>query len=400
MIRWPLALLLAALLTKTASACSIPVFRYALEHWPPDSFAVVVFHRGELSREQQVLLEQLQPVGPDGAQLANVRVRAIDLEIASDPSVQQLWNQQQTETLPWMAVHAPALGGGQQRIWAGAFSDENVRQLTNSPARQDISERLLSGDSVVWVFLESGHPEKDEPAYDLLTTQLSRLETELKLPQIEAVDLEELSTEPEALKLSFSTVRVSRTDPVEAQFVNMLLHVESDLMNEEYAEEPMVFPIFGRGRVLYSLVGEGITASTIEEAAQFLVGECQCVVKVQNPGVDTLLSVAWDRYFQPAPEVQDNRPLLVDMKRFARSPQSDQLDDEAGVEDDETGELLAVAPDLLEERAVASSKVENVGPRKVGPSAVQGRSSGGVWGMLLLLVGAVVIFFAVLPRSK
>ena len=35
-----------------ASACSIPVFRYALERWDSDRFQVIIYHDGALSPEQ------------------------------------------------------------------------------------------------------------------------------------------------------------------------------------------------------------------------------------------------------------------------------------------------------------------------------------------------------------
>ena len=40
-----------------AWACSVPVFRYALELWPPDEYEVVLFHQGSLTEEQKQLIE-------------------------------------------------------------------------------------------------------------------------------------------------------------------------------------------------------------------------------------------------------------------------------------------------------------------------------------------------------
>ena len=44
-------LLTLVLHASLAQACSVPVFRYALEQWRPDPFPVVVFHKGELTPE-------------------------------------------------------------------------------------------------------------------------------------------------------------------------------------------------------------------------------------------------------------------------------------------------------------------------------------------------------------
>ena len=35
-----------------ACACTIPVFRYALERWESDHFLVIVYHDGQLTTEQ------------------------------------------------------------------------------------------------------------------------------------------------------------------------------------------------------------------------------------------------------------------------------------------------------------------------------------------------------------
>ena len=53
MVRFLISL---ALLTATASACSVPVFRYALEHWPADPFQITVFHRGTMNDAQRAMI--------------------------------------------------------------------------------------------------------------------------------------------------------------------------------------------------------------------------------------------------------------------------------------------------------------------------------------------------------
>ncbi|HBV65736.1 MAG TPA: hypothetical protein DEF45_22260, partial [Rhodopirellula sp.] len=42
-----------------AMACNIPVFRYALERWQPDSCELILFHREPLTANQQKMLDQL-----------------------------------------------------------------------------------------------------------------------------------------------------------------------------------------------------------------------------------------------------------------------------------------------------------------------------------------------------
>ena len=96
---------------------------------------------------------------------------------------------------------------------------------------------------------------------------------------------------PIELRVGFSVVTLNRDDPAEKALLEMLLGSESDL---EELKQPMAFPVIGRGRVLYALVGKGIFEDTIAIASRFVVGPCSCQVKDQNPGFDLLMKVDWD----------------------------------------------------------------------------------------------------------
>ena len=91
----------------------------------------------------------------------------------------------------------------------------------------------------------------------------------------------------------FSILRVSKTDTTDKYFYHMLISCDPDL--EKYSDEPIVFPIYGRGRVLYALVGEGISTANIEEAAMFITGPCGCQIKMLNPGIDLLIQANWEK---------------------------------------------------------------------------------------------------------
>ncbi len=94
------------------------------------------------------------------------------------------------------------------------------------------------------------------------------------------------------LKIDFSMLEVSREDPAEAVFIAMLLSVEDDL--HDFSDSPMLFPAFGRGRVLEPLIGKGITPDNLLTYCVYLCGACSCEVKDQNPGMDLLLATNWD----------------------------------------------------------------------------------------------------------
>ena len=279
--------------TLAATACSVPVFRYALERWPADPYGVVVFHRGELTEAQSLLADQLDPIFLGDNNNANVVLQKINLDEAQGPLLEKFWEEHKSETLPWVVAFYPPQTRIAEPAWAAPLDEASNALLIDSPARREIARRLLKGDSAIWVLLETGDKERDDAAYARLEEQIAVQVKALKLPEIAAKDIEAglLDAPKESLAIAFSALRVSRKDAAESAFVDMLLGIEEDLHE---LNEPIVFPVFGRGRALYALVGDGINAENVEEAATFLTGPCSCQVKDQNPGVDLVMSVNWD----------------------------------------------------------------------------------------------------------
>jgi hypothetical protein len=188
-----------------------------------------------------------------------------------------------------------------------------VLTLRDSPARQEISNRLIAGDSVVWVLLTSGDARADDAAYGLLSSRLAELRTTLRLPEIAEADFGDLSVVPDALRMSFSVLRIARDDPRESQFITMLLHAGGGTA----ADRALAIPIFGRGRAFDALGGEQLNHQTIEDACRFLTGACQCTVKAQNPGLDLLMAVDWDGRIQPAILADAVSPPLTGLSGFS-----------------------------------------------------------------------------------
>ncbi|MCA9052550.1 MAG: hypothetical protein KDA75_01880 [Planctomycetaceae bacterium] len=316
----PLTLLAIALIAcspRTARACSIPVFRYALEHWTADPFVLHVFHRGPLTAEHSSALEPLRAASLDDQPIANLRVDTIDVDGDLNDTDAALWSRYQTDTLPLLVLQQPASTPLPAVVWSGPLTTNSLRAIHDSPLRQTIASQLIDGESVVWVLLESGDAPRDDDAWQTLTAELDRLEQTLELPPIDPQDAAELTIEPTSLKLSFAAHRLARDNAEEAAFADLLLSVEPDLRDDSLRAQPMVFPIFGRGRALYALVGEGISRETIEDAARFLTTGCQCTVKRDNPGADLLFAIDWPRYVEPTVPLETKLPPLVGLSGFA-----------------------------------------------------------------------------------
>jgi hypothetical protein len=285
-----LLVLCAGLLAVEARACSIPVFRYALERWAPSSYEVFVFHRGPLDAFSAQLVSQLK----QSAQSANLAPTVADVSGKLAPRVAAVWRQAGRPTArPQLVVLFPDEEDNASPLWSVPLDEASVRQLLDSPLRRRIVSLLTQGESVVWLLLTSGDPRAEEATSRLLERELARLSDVLKLPEQAGADPELRSSVP--LRISFPVVRLSRDQAEESFLVRTLLNSEEGLAK---VAGPIVFPIFGRGRVLMALHGEQVTPTHIERWASFLCGACSCRVKEANPGVDLLIAADWEELLE------------------------------------------------------------------------------------------------------
>jgi len=289
-------------LSQAAHACSIPVFRYALERWQPDRYVAVVFHDGELTKDQKSLLDRL--VGLEGSQgvPANVEVAAVDTSQSFEDNeyLAALWKTHAEKAKladgPWLVVRFPIESEFNEDVWSGTLTKDAVDAIRVSPVRTEIATRLLTGDSAVWLVIESGDKQADEKFVKRLSGDLKTIEKSLKLPELLLEDRKILSDNGPALKLRFSILRVSRSDTRERILLDSILYDDPDLSTEDrkLLTGPLAVPVFGRGRALAVMPATQLLPETLEDAARFLCGPCSCEVKQQNPGWDLLIAIDWD----------------------------------------------------------------------------------------------------------
>lgn len=272
-----LTLFLALLLPMVAGACDVPVFRYALDNWPADAYEAVVVHQGGDEAEASLAILRDQAVTT-----ANLVVREVNPD-QIPPSFSQLLQEQPAASMPWPILRFPVRQETRRTALAGPLNRETASACLDSPCRQELIRLLLEGRTSVWILLESGTRSKVKRAHAVLVDELARLERTLRFP----TDF----TSMDKLGPSFSILRLSPDNPRETELIAMLRGSEPDL--EQRTDEPIVFPVFGRGIILYALIGDGINTTTIAEAAEFITGSCSCEVKSQNPGIELLLSADW-----------------------------------------------------------------------------------------------------------
>lgn len=335
-IKWAVALA-GGLFATSAVAANVPMFRFALERWPPENYQAVVFHRGPLESEEKEWVDTLQ-LASSGLG-ANVTVATVDVADPMEEPMQSMWTSQTNALSPWLVVRAPKSEPDSSPVWAGPLRADTPGAVLDSPARRKIVEGLLRGDSAVWVLLECGDAVRDEAAVDVLSEALKELEGQLRLPPPGPEDPSLQSALP--LRVAFSLVRVTRNDPAEGFFVNQLVHGE--LLSEK---KPAVFPVFGRGRALAPLVGRDLDPRSIQKVCALLAGACSREEKDSIPGKDLLLAGDWNSIFKkpapvpsrPAPafptnpvaSVPDQKPALADGSRPAQVPAASGASSRAG----------------------------------------------------------------------
>tara|TARA_Y100000588_G_scaffold68426_3_gene69583 strand:- start:1242 stop:2459 length:1218 start_codon:yes stop_codon:yes gene_type:complete len=301
---------LTLVICTVSEACQVPVFRYALERWRPDPYELVIVHENPLSEAQAATLVHLEEslVGKNGP-IVNLRYETIDLTKEKDrlDEWKKIHAAEQASVTAHLFYPHEAYRKESRPIWSGPFTKENVDAVLDSPMRRELVNRILAGDSAVWLFLESGNKEQDDKLIKTLQGHAETAGKEIEIPkgviqksalddpdlQLGPSDAENILESSVPLKIDFTIRRLSRKDPQEAVLRAMLLHLEDDLLDEEMADKPMVFPAFGKGRVLPPLIGKGINEENILGDCSYLCGPCSCQVKNQNPGMDLLVKADW-----------------------------------------------------------------------------------------------------------
>jgi hypothetical protein len=310
-LRRALLTLTAAFSAVAAPACSIPVFRYALDRWPADPYAL------EISVND-----------------AKDEAVARFLRNFTDSSPLNLAPSRSREEGPSRLAFSHAAPDAAP-AWSGKLDATTLPRLTDSPARKEIVKRILDGESAVWVLVESGLKSADDRAAAALEKRLRYLEQVAQIPRIDPNDpTSQLGPGP-ALRVKFSVLRIENGEEAEKPFVTMLAGPNGYMEN---ANGPWLALVFGRGRVLGAWSAEGFGDEQIDEASLFLLAACSCEVKRMNPGWDLLLNADWNESlrtigFPELPPAELQKPMVAaaepDVEKSAPAKQSASRNSEA-----------------------------------------------------------------------
>jgi hypothetical protein len=220
------------LLAHSADACSVPVFRYALERWPADLFEVDVFYRGTLTADQRARVSQLEDQSQVNGGTVNWEVIHcnLDKELAED--LRAVAAALGDIPLPHVVLRRP---GGRRRsavVWSGPLSEVKP-SLWTSPARQELIQRLATGDAVVWLVFRGSGEAGSKQVVERLQDELPRLAEEIPLPAGVGLPGSELLTNL-PLDVRFSVLEVDGKSADEAILRNLVTRgVVDDIGGDE-----------------------------------------------------------------------------------------------------------------------------------------------------------------------
>jgi len=302
--------LIVSLLTLIAlqtSATEIPVFRYALERWIPEAYTLIITHHDNLNEDQKKLLSDLDKVSETflneayyGA--ANLTVKAINptkelpsMSERDQEFVKKAFNGAFSDT-PQFALISPY---PEATVWIDDFNTDNLKYLINSPVRQAIAHHIMRGITGVWLMVDGTDDAVNDAKEKELRTHSAAMKDEIPPPKIgDSYKYGRHYVESKIpLLLEFEVIRIKADNPKEKCLLQILKNPavakSLSIKAEDIGVKPLAIPLFGRGRSFYGLIGDDIKQENIFHFCTYLLGNCSCQVKMQNPGIDFLFDAKW-----------------------------------------------------------------------------------------------------------
>ena len=417
-----LLLVVLVIVPASAFACKVPVFRYALERWDVDRYTMVVMLNGEPDEQVAQAIKRVTEVSATDA--ANVEVQVIDVATLSPQQQWQLEDFDPAVETPHLQVFYPERKGQRKLCWEGAFTSSVLDAWLSSPLRSKVADKLVAGASAVFVLVECEDAELNNKVAATVRLGVQQAMAEISIPEgvIPRFGANEyLQQHPEAslddvlrcdvpLKVDFEIARLAFDDQDE----EALRAMGSGLATS--SSGPWLIPIFGRGRMLDAIDAKELSSQTVMNACQYMVGECSCTVKTQNPGVDLLMAANWSAALGGDTVVivdtqADLSPLLIEIPRGttadspAKSLQSgaaiqlseDQVaEDQAASDEPQSAASKAAASKAAASKAAATdATADNVGLNK---PVANGWKSGGV--LIFVLAGVGIVAIWLVGRSR
>lgn len=308
--------MVVAMLSASARACDTPVYRYAMYRWTPMSYEAFYFHRGPTPKAEQELHRSVDEPSKDGV-AANLSITAVDLDRkdaldALPEPVKKRWQSDSSKPLPRYLIFAP----WGSEVFAGPLDAAAFRPIVQSPLRTEIGKLFDQGHGVVLLILGGDQAEENARMEAAARAVIGKAtagelfaEPESGAGAAKPADppanaapggsAEDNQPDPRRAALRIGLVKLYRSNPAEPWLFKILTAMTPDSQKEPKQKqntrhEPMLFAIYGRGRVMPPGIGKEVTAESLTELLRFLADRCSCTVKDQNPGLDLLMRWDWE----------------------------------------------------------------------------------------------------------
>jgi len=293
-------LLVNSLALNPVLACKLPVFRYALERWPVDQyrFVALISHP-----DSPVVKDAIQALQENQDSSWNAEIEFVNLNEITE---EQWWQYEGLEggSQDRLQVYFPSEGKNKRLGWQGELTRESIQSWASSPAREDLIQELSRGVSAVWWLIEGEDLQQADQIEMEMKAILNRANQEISIPdgvisQADAAEYFQLNpgaSMDDVLRCSVPLrvdFRLRRLSPEDARELGTLAMLRALGVND--LQNSWLVPIFGRGRMLDAIPVERFDPSVVMNACKYMVGECSCTVKTQNPGADLLLSMNWEK---------------------------------------------------------------------------------------------------------
>jgi hypothetical protein len=306
-----------------AAACDTPVYRYAMYRWEPAPYRVFYLYREQPAKADAAVLARLDALANGvPAQTAGTNLRLQQVDVSKTDQLDLLPEDARTRWAGRVRREEPTFlvfTSWGAELYGGKLTAEDVNALLQSPVRTKIAERLEQDHLTVLLVL-SGKDAADnktaQQAVAELSAQVASGKIQLGAAPTDSEDAAgggeagsggkvgsgaassvkpadaTTTAAPKAKPFRIATLALDRSDPAEVWLVRSLTSAEKEY--PEYVGRAMVFPVFGRGRVLAPCVDKTLTVDALAKKIDVLAGACSCTVKDQNPGVDLLFTWDWD----------------------------------------------------------------------------------------------------------
>ena len=261
------------LLSINTFACSVPVFRYALEYWQPDPYQIILSYNPAQTNNLPEVLTELKKYKANRTFIVK--------KIKSSQSDEEI------------ILKYPADKRIRNIVWDASLSTQNLDKILNSPARKEFADKILNGDSLVFLLLEGSNSKQNNKIAATILTNIPLLENQIKLPH-EYTDIpkEDLKIYDTNIVFKLSMMRLSRTNSQDKIFINILTKSLPESIYKQ--SDPIVFPVFARGRMLSALREKDVNYKTLKKMCEYVAGECSCEIKAGNPGFDIFIPLGWN----------------------------------------------------------------------------------------------------------